>query len=243
MCTVSYLPTEEGFILTSNRDESPERATALPPQKIFLAETPLVFPKDPEAAGSWIMSSPEFTLCLLNGGFEKHQRQLPYRRSRGMVLMDFLKIASVDTFFNEFSLDKIEPFTLLILNHTEELTIHELVWDGENKHLRRLNKDKPFIRASSTLYDKRMRLDRLNWFSQWLQEHNTFTREEIFEFHRTAGNGNPFENLLMNRDEKVKTLSITSVVRNYENQVMNYYEVDSNSHHTMEVPMYLPLEA
>ena len=46
MCTVSFIPlSNEDFILTSNRDESPNRKT-LTPQKYEINNVQLLFPKD-----------------------------------------------------------------------------------------------------------------------------------------------------------------------------------------------------
>jgi hypothetical protein len=36
MCFVTYLPYQQGFVLTSNRDEHVERPKALPPKNIHL---------------------------------------------------------------------------------------------------------------------------------------------------------------------------------------------------------------
>ncbi|NNC95652.1 MAG: hypothetical protein HKN92_08825 [Chitinophagales bacterium] len=239
MCTVTYLPLGDGYILTSNRDESPLRGNAIPPKFYEYYKKSLLYPKDPVAEGSWIVSSSQFTLCLLNGGFEKHERQLPYRMSRGRVLLDFFSFSSVEDFFKDYSLDKIEPFTLVILKLTSGIkSAYELVWDGNNKHIRQLNPVKPFILASSTLYDRRMRFERKSWFSNWLNNHSEpFNQKDIIEFHKNAGNGNPYENLQMNRDEKVKTLSITSVLRSEDINEMKYINTSDLSEHQAEIPI------
>ena len=52
MCTVTYLPQEnDGFILTSNRDESPMRKT-IPPKKYVENGVELIYPKDQLAGGT-----------------------------------------------------------------------------------------------------------------------------------------------------------------------------------------------
>ncbi|MBK6665833.1 MAG: NRDE family protein [Saprospiraceae bacterium] len=71
MCTVSYMPTKSGFILTSSRDESKVRK-ALPPATYHLHGQDLVFPKDILAGGTWIAASERGQVaCLLNGAFDK----------------------------------------------------------------------------------------------------------------------------------------------------------------------------
>ena len=57
MCTVTFLPLKnDGFILTSNRDEQPNRITH-PPLTVVEDETTLLFPKDEIAGGTWIGTS------------------------------------------------------------------------------------------------------------------------------------------------------------------------------------------
>ena len=58
MCTVTYLPLQDnGFILTSNRDEAIVRKISLPPAKYTINNTSVFFPKDQEANGTWIATS------------------------------------------------------------------------------------------------------------------------------------------------------------------------------------------
>ena len=91
MCTVTFIPhTADGFILTSNRDESPFRKT-IPPGKYRVKESELVFPKDEVAGGTWFGYNQKGRLiCLLNGGFTAHERESEYRMSRGVIVTDLL---------------------------------------------------------------------------------------------------------------------------------------------------------
>ena len=113
MCTVTYLPTNDGdFIFTSNRDEDPRRAVG-DLQHINSPEgKKLLLPKD-RAGGSWIALSQTGRLaCILNGAFTKHQRKLSYRKSRGLILIDFFDWPDALSFWQDYNLIKIEPFTL-----------------------------------------------------------------------------------------------------------------------------------
>jgi len=55
MCTVTYIPSteENGFVLTSNRDEKEFRPTS-PPEIYAYGNCKLVYPRDEQAGGSWI---------------------------------------------------------------------------------------------------------------------------------------------------------------------------------------------
>ena len=54
MCTVTFLPKAKGnFILTSNRDEDPQRAS-FELSRQTIGGRPVHFPKDPKAGGTWL---------------------------------------------------------------------------------------------------------------------------------------------------------------------------------------------
>ena len=48
MCTVTYIPHHNGYLLTSSRDERFSRPAALPPAEFKLEGRTLLYPKDPE---------------------------------------------------------------------------------------------------------------------------------------------------------------------------------------------------
>jgi hypothetical protein len=55
MCTVSFVPTQNGFILMSNRDEKTYRITIAP--KVYVNhDVKLLYPKDEIAGGTWIVA-------------------------------------------------------------------------------------------------------------------------------------------------------------------------------------------
>ena len=86
MCTVSFLPLENGFILTSNRDERALRKKAIFPSYQESKAGTVIFPQDGEAGGTWFATADTRMICLLNGAFKSHEKQPPYRHSRGKVV-------------------------------------------------------------------------------------------------------------------------------------------------------------
>ena len=210
MCTVTYLPLEnEGFILTSNRDESPMRKT-LPPQKYVENDVELIYPKDELAGGTWIgMSDKNRLVCLLNGGFEKHQRNTYYRMSRGVVVKNILSVDDPVNYIKGFDFDNIEPFTLVLVDWNNELETYELVWDGAEKHFQQLDQE-PRIWSSSTLYTSEMKEERKEWFRDWLTSHHEYDQKEILDFHQSTDKGTEGTTLKMKRPF-VETVSVTSV--------------------------------
>ena len=232
MCTVTYLPLgKASFILTSNRDEGQYRKIALPPAKYRIYDTDLYYPKDTDANGTWFAAAEtDFTLCLLNGAFERHEHNPPYRLSRGLMLLDFFKYKNVQDFISQYDFTGIEPFTLLIFDQFyPPINIYEIRWDGNKIYSSTKDSSQPQIWSSAQLYPKNVIQQREEWFAKWLQVNHQFTIDKIVLFHKTGGDGNSYTDLLMNRDGKVFTVSITSIRREEKNGLMRYEDMISKN--------------
>lgn len=245
MCTVSYLPLPgDGFIITSTRDEKSIRKPALPPEKHDTFQIPLYYPRDTDAGGTWIATSPVgHTLCLLNGGFILHESSPPYRRSRGLVLLDFYRFNDVALFREKYDFSGIEPFTLLIRNVSgiapgkKNPQFNELRWDGEQVHITSLNPESPAIWSSVTLYSDEVISQRKGWFEQWLTGDPEFTIGSAVNFHKTAGTGNIQNDILMNRENVVRTVSITSILREPLRNEFYYEDIINGEQHSGKLPL------
>lgn len=228
MCTVSFIPVKDKVFITSNRDEKHWRLPAQPPMNYTFKNCEMIFPKDGDAGGTWIC------LCnngnagvLLNGAFSKHERKENYARSRGLVFLDIMDNVRPFHTFLKTCLSGIEPFTLILW---QQNNLYECRWDAkEKKHCLPLKNYRPYIWSSSTLYDEEVRKKRELWFVKWLNEHPMPTREEILAFHHFAGDGNKEDNLFMNRDGKVFTVSITNIEFSVQSGLMTYTDVVSES--------------
>ena len=225
MCTVTYLPLgNSDFILTSSRDVPFARERALPPKKYIEDDVEIQYPKDGKAGGTWIGTSAKNRLiCLLNGGFEYHTSRASYKKSRGIIVKDLLKVDDIHKGLEEIDLQGVEQFTLTIVDWNNSLELIELVWDGEVKHIKTLSQDAPHIWSSSTLYDESVKQLRRDWFAEW-QQKNAFSQATILEFHHNAGIGDPNIDVVMNR--KVGgTVSITSIKKTDDNLLLRYENV------------------
>jgi len=213
MCTVTFLPTSEGYILTSNRDEDPGRSRAESPSNYITEQPDVFFPRDPVGSGSWIAFNRKGkTICLLNGGREKHKRELPYRHSRGLVTLAAFDYNSPYNFKEHFNLDSIEPFTLVWIE--SEPKLFSLVWDGKELSVEERAFDQPWIWSSVTLYDEQTIKLRRKWFREWREMHPEHRQSEILQFHHFGGEGDPSIDLKMNRPGDIpRTISITSIER------------------------------
>ncbi len=214
MCTVTYIPTNDGFVFTSNRDEHVSRSKTNFPESLTVGGEPIFFPKDPLSKGSWIAASKSRVVCLLNGAFAKHKHLPPYRKSRGLIVLDAFHYDSFETFAQQINLNDIEPFTLIsieidALENMPKIT--ELVWDGSKKHYAYKNVQQKHIWSSSTLYDHDLKQKRAEIFRD-LDPKNA---EEILYFHQNEGKSLGLANQFkMKRAGGLETISTTQIIKN-----------------------------
>ena len=227
MCTVTYIPKGDNqFILTSNRDENQSRTTSLLESRLVGAEQ-VLFPVDPISGGSWIAISQSNRLAgILNGAFEKHHHDPPYKRSRGLILLDYFKTPGISHFIKRHDLEGIEPFTMVM--YEQDLLV-ELRWDGVLKHTKNISLNTPHIWSSCTLYDQPARTKRADWFEKWWQETKDPDANDLLQFHRYGGEQDPSDGFVMNRGNKVKTLSITGIEKNRSSAILHHHDLIKNT--------------
>ena len=231
MCTVTYLPYRTGYILTHNRDEAPTRS----PDRISKMEGiggKMLFPRDTKAGGAWVVAAQNGqTACLLNGAFLKHQHRPPYRRSRGLLLLDFFEWPNPDAFFAGYELDNIEPFTFLFFDSDRVI---EFRWDGSTRHLADLPANKTHFWCSATLYPPAMQEQREQIFRNWLGKLKTAwpatspalcLPSSILKLHLKGSVGDPENDFVMDRGGRVCTVSITQIVCQEHRIQMQYFDL------------------
>jgi hypothetical protein len=239
MCTVSFIPVKDKFFLTSNRDEKELRKAAFPPAIYWGNGSGLLYPKDAEAGGTWIsLQQNGNAAVLLNGAFTKHIAQPPYRLSRGVIFLDIIGAARPCFAFTKINLHNIEPFTIIIF---EDNCLFECRWDGVQKYCKQLKNYRPYIWSSATLYEPEVVLKRENWFLQWLNKNPHPTQEDILHFHQFTGDGDTNNDLLMNRDGKMLTVSVTGIELDKYSGRMQYTDLKTNTT-TLQQFSFSPLQ-
>ncbi|CAN5462284.1 NRDE family protein [soil metagenome] len=225
MCTVTVLPFGDRLFITSNRDEHIQRTPAELPEPVSFSSGRILFPRDGQAGGTWVASHENGNvMVLMNGGIKKHKHLPPYRRSRGLIFLDIFNSLLPVNEFEKISLDGIEPFTLVIY---QQGSLWKAIWDGSKKYLEPVDKTKPQIWSSVTLYDKEVRLKREQWFHKWLEKTMFINAEAIREFHEFAGEGDAKTSLRMNRDGVLMTVSITGMELSSGNLKMFYKDLQA----------------
>lgn len=231
MCTVTFIPKRNGdFILTSNRDEIPQRETLLP--DIYKEDgINLLYPKDKVAGGTWIgLSSRERLVNLLNGGFVAHIRKSSYPKSRGLIVKELLVAKDGIDYIQQTDFTDMEPFTIIMVEWKEILELYQLVWDGVEKHLKQME-IKHTLWNSAPLYTLEMTQKRTTWFSHFLDKGSHDTKS-ILDFHRNAGVGDRQIDLQMDRGF-IKTVSITQVEKSGKNMRMYYKDLQEEDEEKM----------
>ncbi len=223
MCTVTFIPLNDRILFTSNRDEQTLRETAALPETVDFSSGKILFPKDGRAGGTWIaLHNNGNAMVLLNGAFRRHKHEPPYRKSRGLIFLEIFDGDMPVTEFEQIDLFNIEPFTLVIWQHS---ALFEARWDGAQKYLTPLPADQPRIWSSATLYDEDVSALRRDWFSKWLHATKYKTAERIRLFHEFGGNGDDSISIRMNRSGILQTVSITGIELLPKKAVMHYKDM------------------
>ncbi len=230
MCTVSFVASNNKFIITSNRDEKVIRP-AIEPKSYILNNKNITFPKDPKAGGTWFAVSENGTvLVLLNGGSDKHEVKQHYKRSRGLIVLDLISSnQTVLEFWKTINLDQIEPFTLVLFLNNE---LYQLRWNEIDKECIKLDESKSYIWSSSTLYSREIREKRSNWFDTFLQTKPNISPSEMYNFHRYTEIENQENGLIINRNDVMQTLSITQSVIEDTNFILKYCDLQTKEEFT-----------
>lgn len=234
MCTLTYIPVKNGKIITANRDESPLRNASILSlyfsahgQAFFIAEEPL------RGGTNIALGQSGRHTVLLNGAFKPHDMHQTYGMSRGIVLLKSLDYKNAFDFADQFQFksENIQPFTLIDFSDS----IRELRWDGETIYKKEYSLDEPHIWASAQMYDQQAQENRLQWFGSLLNEKN-ITAKNILDFHFHGGNGDSENDLVMKRDNKVCTVSITQIAEIEDLKAIKHFDLmgDTRTEYTFD---------
>jgi hypothetical protein len=209
MCTVTFIPNGDKVFLTSSRDEIHFRSSAFPPSIFQLDSGNLIFPKDSNAGGTWIcLHQNGNVVVFLNGGFIKHIPQPPYRKSRGLILLEIADTFSPIDTFSKIDLFGIEPFTAIIWENGK---LFECQWDGKKSHKKQMDANFSHLWSSVTIYDPNVISKRRKWFDKWLRQNPDLSLDRIMHFHQFEVDGSHNRKAIVNKDGIVSTVSITGL--------------------------------
>ncbi len=225
MCTVSYFKTRDSIIFTSNRDEKTSREKAVFPNILEMENQTLYFPKDKKASGTWFAADDRGNVAiLLNGAFQKHISKPPYKKSRGIVLLDLVKSRYFLQAFREYNLSGIEPFQLLVFFDKK---LMRLLWDGTVKHEFFLNENESHLLSSKTLYNDSIEKDREKYFRRFQMNRN-IESGEILNFHKKHQIEKEPE-IDFSIKEEFLTVSITQLIIRQDKIHFSYHDLTQDT--------------
>jgi hypothetical protein len=228
MCTATYYPlSSKAYILTHNRDEVGHRgASSIFPKPYTIAHGELYAPKDIQSDGTWIgTTNCKFSVCLLNGGFEKHQAKESYNKSRGKIIFQFFETYDIAKFLNQTNFNDYEPFTFIVVDtQHEEIKLDEIIWDGTKIHHNILDATLRHIWSSSTLYSNETRRIKAKVFSN-LNIKKFNYQDELLAFHKSKSKEAQSAALILEPDElQRQTVAITYIEKGINSSCKLYYE-------------------
>ena len=227
MCTVSFIPTENGVVITSNRDEHLNRKLAGVPVENWLNGSKVIYPIDQEKGGTWIaVKDNGDAAVLLNGAFVKHRHGGTYRQSRGLIFLEIFKANDLYEGWLAIDLEHIEPFTIILFSKKE---LFECRWDGESKFMKKLDEAATHFWSSATLYDATSSAQRKGWFVDWIEKTPYPKLSEIIAFHQSANDGDLGNALVMRRPDGMMTMSISTIRIAQDKCEMKYFDLRNDT--------------
>lgn len=121
MCSITFLPREDGFVLAMNRDERVSRMSALPPEVLERDGVLALYPRE-LSGGTWIgVNSAGMTYALINW-YSQPNCVDGNPVSRGEVVRGLLSAQNRTTaarLLHELPLERMNPFRLVVVSPLE----------------------------------------------------------------------------------------------------------------------------
>lgn len=125
MCSVSFVPRDDGFVLAMNRDELLSRDSALPPEVLWRGRLAVLCPREC-SGGTWIgVNSAGMAFSLINW-HSQPERVCGDLISRGEVVRALLSARganSAASILKELPLKHMNPFRVIVVSLDERSLI------------------------------------------------------------------------------------------------------------------------
>jgi hypothetical protein len=80
-----------------------------------------------------------------------------------------------------------------------------------------------------------VRQKRKNWFTDWIAAQTAPSQDDILHFHQFTGDGDEENDLRMNREGQVFTVSVTSLRMDNAGATMEYLDLKNNQRHSAQL--------
>jgi hypothetical protein len=209
MCTATFYPTADGkFIFTSSRDEKLTRQPSTRIDRIERNGITVICPVDADAGGTWLAANDKGEIwCLLNGAFEKHTYSPPYKKSRGLLLLDAALSQEADNWKSLENLEGMEPFTLLKIRAGTIYNPQVFRWNGRELVEQPAQLLRPQIWSSATLYTPNIIKQREEKWEAYTRQVNKPNASNILNYHKDKVETCMASLLLKNATHKTVSIS------------------------------------
>lgn len=129
----------------------------------------------------------------------------------------------------------VEPFTLLLIDYSNEIVFQQLVWDGVKKHIQLKPFHLPQIWSSATLYSQQARETRKIWFDNWIENHKDNIDLDILNFHTTKHSNFETNDIVMKRENDIQTVSVSQIILNAQHESFFYHDLVDESKTTLNI--------
>jgi Transport and Golgi organisation 2 len=224
MCTISFVPGEDGYLVAMNRDELRTRPPALPPRILEINGLEVIYPRE-RAGGTWIACNAAGNVfALLN--WDNADRALPSakRQTRGAIIPRLIAETDSSAFgsrLEDLDLNRMNAFRLVgILRDGRR--VREWRWDGVRL------KDADFAWArqhwfSSSLSDALAEENRGQACESAARESTALDEEWLAKLHRSHEPGPGPYSICVHRPDAT-TASFTVVRFSCKSVSMGYLE-------------------
>lgn len=222
MCTLTFIPRDDGYYLAMNRDESVSRGVADPPTRFDLPglKTSAVYPRD-VAGGTWIAANDSgIAFALLNWNDVHRPCKM---RSRGVVIPHLVRFSShqdVQTAVSNLDLQGVLPFRLVGIFPLEK-RISEWRWKQESVQVQHLPWERRHWFSSGLSDEEASALRGTVCQVAWSAE-DAGSLPWLRQLHASHANGPGAFSLCVHR-EGVQTLSYTELTCTHEEVECRYF--------------------
>lgn len=239
MCTITYLPLENGdYILTQNRDVGTKRVIAIPPERHEINGQILVYPVDPQGGGTWNAVSETHHAFIMNGAEFDYYPAAEAVLSRGELCIGLLLHG--EALFDKLEMQKFDHFTIVLINTADRnAPIREWRWNGRELNTREYPGNKAYLWISHGLYSEEDYMRKTPAFQEWYSEITKVLQstdniaEKVWEWHHLKEVDGK-EGFIIDRDYGVMTVSVLQTKKERGTFSYRYEDIKTEEEHIYE---------